>query len=621
MSPAKPGSPTAEGRTAAADERFANFVEHVGSWANSFPHWPPAAEVAEVWREVQPRLAAAVEELGRPLVVGVLGGTGTGKSTLVNALAGRDVSEASDVARPTTISPVVVAATSTDLDWFPIHEIGATIVRTEAEAVAEIVLVDCPDPDTQGITPPGEDGGPDTGGLGNRDRLEQILPRCDVLLVVSTAQKYRSFSVARELRAFAPGRPLLFVQTHATRDPDIRDDWQRDLERQGFAVPVIYRVDGLEASRATAARQPVEQGFAELQAAIAGHLAAREAGRIRRNGGLELAGWFLDRGSEQLEPVHGAVRDLCEGVGRETQRLEVLVAAGIAQQVQQARLGWRHLVANELQQQWQGGCFGWFLQFVASLGAWLPKNRRQLSGLVGRTLAGQVPTLSAAEATPQTPSPAILEEALGLDDAEVEQSRSVLAGLARRAAIQAPLVQPARQQPAAAEGPVGEALSRGQRWLVTGIKQVAEGCRERIGGRGWQMSFELLFDAVLLAVVARAAWDFFHGRLWLGESRGGLLMEAAVWLLLWGLLLKQVAVAWAARRLQRDLDKLAGSHRDADLVTPLLADFAAAGAAAAAFLKQRDQLETNWATVEGDTPQSPPLAHLQRDNTSHTKGA
>ena len=176
------------------------------------------------------------------------------------------------MARPTTVRPVLVAAAGADLSWFPADAIGAEVVPTDAAAVAEIVLVDCPDPDTQGDAQPADELSTQVraGDPRNRDRLEQILPLCDVLMVVSTAQKYRSFRVARELAAFAPGRPLLFVQTHASRDPDIREDWKQDLERQGFVVPTIYRVDGREAFRQALRGEPVDPAFAELQAAIAG---------------------------------------------------------------------------------------------------------------------------------------------------------------------------------------------------------------------------------------------------------------------------------------------------------------------------------------------------------------
>jgi hypothetical protein len=633
MSTAQPDASGPLPPYAAADQQFARFVDQLGGWAGSFPGWAPADEIAGLWPEVASRLAVSVAELGRPLVVGVLGGTGTGKSTLVNALAGRDVTEASDIARPTTIHPVVVAADEADLTWFPVNEIGASVVRTKAEAVADIVLIDCPDPDTQPAIDTGlQESGPrepspeaakasedrHRGRVGNRDRLEQILPRCDVLLVVSTAQKYRSFSVATELLAFAPGRPLLFVQTHASRDPDIRDDWTRDLQQQGFAVPTIYRVDGLEAFRQLTGGEPVDEGFAELQTAIAHELASREAGRIRRNGGLELAGWFLDRSREHLEPVREAVQELRAGVDRETQRLETLVADGIARQVTQARVGWRHLVANELQQQWHAGCFGWFLQFVATVASWLPRSRRQLSGIVGRALAGQVPSLTVASSDSAGGSHDRLEEALGLDDAEVEQSRSVLAGLARRAAIQTPLIQAARPASDNRDGPVAESLERGQRWLTAGIKQIASRCRERAADRWLQLASEVLFDAVLVAVLARAAWDFFHGRLWLGEARGGLLLEALVWLVLWGLLLKQAAVSWGTRRIGRDIDSLAESLQQAQLVTPLLTDIRSAATAAAAFVQQREQLEATWSTCAGEASSSPMLAHLKRNSTPRT---
>jgi energy-coupling factor transporter ATP-binding protein EcfA2 len=602
------------------DDRFSGLVADLERWSGLYPGWPPADAVSRQWSEVGPRLATAVADLGRPLVVGVLGGTGTGKSTLVNALAGRNVTEASDVARPTTVRPVVVVSATAEIDWFPVEAIGAAVVRTDAAAVAEIVLIDCPDPDTQAIGSDSHacDGGQQDGGEGggNRDRLEQILPQCDVLMVVSTAQKYRSFSVSRELETFAPGRPLLFVQTHASRDPDIREDWTRDLQRQGYVVPLIYRVDALSAFRASERGTPHEASFVELQDAIKGELACRAAARIRRNGGLELAGWFLDRGGEQLQPIQRAVADFRSGIHRETQRLESLMAEGIARQVRMARTGWRRLVAHELEQQWQAGAFGWFLQLVANVAAWLPKSRRQVSGLVGRALAGQVPGLTTSEASGGGLQEDPLDEALGLDGAEVEQSRSILVGLARRAALQPPLIQAARL-PAGDDGEeVFKALANGQRWLAAGIKQVAASCRARIGTRWLPLAFEVLFDAVLVAVVTRAAWDFFHGRLWLGESRGGMLTEAVIWIVLWGLLLRQAAILWAARRLDRDITTLAASLRDAELVEPLLADLEQAAVQAEAWIKQQQHLKQTWAALVSSEPTSKTLAHLGRMSES-----
>ncbi len=66
----------------------------------------------------------------------------------------------------------------------------------------------------------------------NLARLRAILPKCDVLLVTATQQKYRSARVADELAAAAPGVHLVFVQTHADTDADIREDWRHMLEME-----------------------------------------------------------------------------------------------------------------------------------------------------------------------------------------------------------------------------------------------------------------------------------------------------------------------------------------------------------------------------------------------------
>ena len=591
---AAPPTPRVEVDFAAFDD----LVVSIRGWVGTLPEWAPTRPVRASWEAVEPRLDRARRELSRLLVVGVVGGTGTGKSTLVNALAGGDVSPAGDVARPTTVAPVVVAAPDVDIGWFPVEAIGARVVRSAAPAVANIVLVDCPDPDTQSFG-----AGSDAGRAGparpsdanhNRDRLEAILPVCDVLLMVATAQKYRSWIVAREVAAFAPGRPLLFVQTHAARDHDIRADWQRQLEGEGFVVPRIFRLDGVEAARRAALGLEPEEGFADLSRAIDEELAGRAARRVRRTGSLDLAGWFLAESRRALAPFREPVAGLAAGVASERDRLEGRLAAAVTARLRAGRLAWQRLLTDELVDRWHGGPFSLFLHSVAALSSLWPRGRGFGGGLIGRLLAGQpiIPSTAGRGAWQQVHD-------LGLGEVEVEQSRSVLVGLAARARIQEPLVGRAHLDETTVQATVGTLLDRTGLWLAAGIDRLVADRRGRLDGPGVRWFFELAFSGLLVAVLGRAGYDFFYGHLWLGKaaSGAGFLQEAIVWLLLWGLLLRWLLLAWLRAGLDRDIDRLVAGLGEAHLIDPVLADFAAVAEQTGRYLADAERLEARCAAL------------------------
>src|SRR5204863_728569 len=93
------------------------------------------------------------------------------------------------------------------------------VVRVETPLLRDIVIIDCPDPDTSEVET----------ASSNLARLHRLLPYCDVLLYVGTQQKYRSAKVSEELLQAASGCRLVFIQSHADLDSDIRDDWRRHL--------------------------------------------------------------------------------------------------------------------------------------------------------------------------------------------------------------------------------------------------------------------------------------------------------------------------------------------------------------------------------------------------------
>ena len=593
----------ANGVSLAAAADFADFddlVESLARWVGSGPDWPPARRVRAEWEQVAPRLDRTRRELSRMLVVGVIGGTGTGKSTLVNALAGSEVTTASDVARPTTTAPIVVVANDVDCSWLPVAAMQGRVARSDSPAVANIVLIDCPDPDTQADEPAAAGHPPRPSDANrNRDMLAAVLPACDVLLLVATAQKYRSWIVAREVLAFAPGRPLLFVQTHASRDPDIRADWRRELESQGFAVPRIFRLDALEAAQRSAAGLAPEPGFQELLTAIDEELVGRAARRVRRTGALDLTAWFVTQAQAQLEPLREPVTRLATGVATERTRLEGILATAIEGKLQTNRTAWQRLLTDEVVDRWHGGPFAMFLHVVSAIGSFWTRLRPG-GGLIGQLLAGHAPEYVAGHGSWQ----AVAE--LGLTEADVEQSRSILAGLAGRAKMTAPQVGRARLDDAQAGETVGTLLERAGRWLASGIERLVSDRRGRVDGPLLRWTFEGLFTSLIVIVLGRAGWNYFYGHLWEGRrvDGSGFLQESFVWTILWGLVLRWLLFAWVRLGLHRDITALTGRLPAARLVDPLIGDFAAAAETTQGYLEVGDRFagEVRSLTAHLDDP-------------------
>ncbi|MCS6866979.1 MAG: GTPase domain-containing protein [Gemmataceae bacterium] len=166
------------------------------------------------------------------LVIMLMGGTGVGKSTLLNALAGAPIAAAS-FTRPTTRDPVVYFHQSVKPERLDPALRLCRLVQHDRPALEQKVIVDTPDLDSN--------------DLSNRDKLRALLPVADIVLYVGSQEKYHDrlgwelFKEQRQRRAFA------FVLNKwdrcLTGEQGLRpdEDWLRDLKAEGFEKPLLFR--------------------------------------------------------------------------------------------------------------------------------------------------------------------------------------------------------------------------------------------------------------------------------------------------------------------------------------------------------------------------------------------
>jgi hypothetical protein len=167
----------------------------------------------------------AAARLGFPshaYVVALVGGTGVGKSSLLNALAGTDVSRAS-VRRPTTDRPVAWLPASSAgelaqlLDWLGIAP--DDVHPAEDSELGRVAVLDLPDLDS---TSPN-----------HRERVEAILPRVDAVVWVTDPEKYGDAVLHDEFLArWLPrlARQIVVVNKGDRHTPDEAAAVRRDLE-------------------------------------------------------------------------------------------------------------------------------------------------------------------------------------------------------------------------------------------------------------------------------------------------------------------------------------------------------------------------------------------------------
>lgn len=334
-----------------------SLVDQLRGWANRAPNWPPARQCAALVQRLADRTDTLRVRLHAPLVVATLGGTGTGKSTLVNALVGSDVSAAGRE-RPTTLRPTLICHERCAPESFGFHADEVNVVVRDLPSLHDLVLLDCPDPDTT------EDQ--QASGT-NLDRLRKMLPHCDVLLVTSTQQKYRSARVLEELASAAPGARLVFVQTHADNSDDVRDDW-RAMLGDDYRVGEMFFVDSVSALEDSRAGLAPRGEFARLLGFLTRELAGTAAHRIRRANFLDLVESTLESCRQRLDAALPAIDQLETGLSEQRARVSARFTRSLRDELLTSQRPWENRLLGEVTRRWGFSPFSLVLRAYQGLG-------------------------------------------------------------------------------------------------------------------------------------------------------------------------------------------------------------------------------------------------------------
>lgn len=169
----------------------------------------------------------------RPLVVAFMGGTGVGKSALLNRLAGQAIAKSS-IERPTSREVTLFYHQQLTLpalaEQLPLTKIN--LAQHHDDAKQNIVWLDMPDFDST--------------ELNNKQQVLSWLPHIDVLCYVVSPERYRDDKAWRLLLAEGEKHAWLFVFNQWDNAQAVQlDDFTQQLHKAGFLQPVMFKTSCL----------------------------------------------------------------------------------------------------------------------------------------------------------------------------------------------------------------------------------------------------------------------------------------------------------------------------------------------------------------------------------------
>ena len=237
---------------------YSDLVEKTQRWAEqaSASGWinaDAAADLSQLDTRTPEALfsgyGAETGSAARPLIVAFMGGTGVGKSSLLNRLAGKAIARAG-IERPTSREVTLYHHHSVALqnlpEALPLAKIN--ISQHDDESKKNIVWIDMPDFDSTEQR--------------NKHLVLQWLPHIDVLIYVVSPERYRDEKAWRLLLAEGARHAWLFALNQWDRGQLAQyEDFNRQLHKAGFVEPIIFKTvcaEGLQIDEFSALESTIQ---------------------------------------------------------------------------------------------------------------------------------------------------------------------------------------------------------------------------------------------------------------------------------------------------------------------------------------------------------------------------